>query len=248
MEKILVNDILQEASRWGFSLDEQKAKLFVKYYEILLQENQKYNLTRITMPESVLEELFFDSLAGFLKAKNKTVEDLVDLGSGAGFPGIPLKIYFPVLKLTVVDASQKKISFLRFLINKLDLNGINLMHKRAEDLGRGPGRETYSHVTARALAPLPVAVELALPLLKKGGLFWAFKGPSALSELNRAKEIVRRCGGKHIDTITYSLPRSKKKRIVLIFSKENETEKIFPRRAGIPQKRPLEKIIYRMQE
>ena len=188
---------------------------------------------------------FFDSLAGFLKAKNKTVEDLVDLGSGAGFPGIPLKIYFPDLKLTVVDASQKKISFLRFLINKLDLNGHNLMHK-----GRRPGKraweETYSHVTARHCSPSR-GCGTGTAILKKGE-FWAFKGPSALSELNRAKEIVRRCGGKHIDTITYSLPRSKKKRIVLIFSKENETEKIFPRRAGIPQKRPLEKIIYRMQE
>ena len=136
--------------RWGFSLDEQKAKLFVKYYEILLQENQKYNLTRITMPESVLEELFFDSLAGFLKAKNKTVEDLVDLGSGAGFPGIPLKIYFPDLKLTVVDASQKKISFLRFLINKLDLNGINLMHGRKT--WEGPGGNIFPYM-ARHLLP-----------------------------------------------------------------------------------------------
>lgn len=241
MEKLSVNDILREAAVWGFSLDEQKAVLFMKYYDILLQENQRYNLTRITRPESVLEELFFDSLAGFLKAKNTIVEDLLDLGSGAGFPGIPLKIYFPDLKLSIVDASQKKIGFLRFLIRELELSGITLIHKRAEDLGRGPGREKYSWVTARALAPLPVAAELALPLLKKGGYFWAFKGPSAFSELNKAKEIVRRCGGKHTDTISYRLPGSKKERIILIFSKVNETEKIFPRRAGIPKKRPLDK-------
>ncbi len=240
---LLINDIIREFKKCDIPIDKQKAAMFMLYYRLLVQENKKYNLTRIISPENVLEEHFLDSLIGFQKTSNKTDEELLDLGSGAGFPGIPLKIFLPDLKLTIVDASQKKINFLRLLVRELELNQITLKHKRAEDLGRGKGRESYSWVTARALAPLTVAAELALPLLKEGGYFWAFKGPNASSELQRAEEIFERCGGKLINTINYSLPNSKKERIILIFKKIKKADKLFPRKAGIPQKRPLEKKI-----
>lgn len=241
MDMLMLNDIIQGFINCGIPLDKQKAALFRKYYQLLVQENKRYNLTRIISPENVLEEHFLDSLIGFHKAANRTGERLLDLGSGAGFPGIPLKIYLSDLKLTVVDASQKKINFLRLLISELELSKITLRHKRAEDLGRGKERESYSWVTARALAPLSVAAELALPLLKEGGYFWAFKGPNALDELQRAEEIIERCGGNLIDTIYYRLPKSNKERVILIFIKIMKSDKLFPRKAGIPQKRPLEK-------
>jgi 16S rRNA (guanine527-N7)-methyltransferase len=241
MNMLLINDIIQEFSKSGIPLDEQAAALFMKYYQLLVQENNKYNLTRIISPENVLEEHFLDPLIGFRLAANRTGERLLDLGSGAGFPGIPLKIFLPDLKLTIVDASQKKINFLHLLIREIGLNDITLMHIRAEDLGRGKERERYPWVAARGLAPLTVAAELALPLVKEGGYFWAFKGPNALDELQKAEEIIRRCGGNLIDKIYYRLPKSNKERVILIFRKSMKSERIFPRKAGIPKKRPLEK-------
>ncbi len=238
-----VDKIMRKMSSWGFSLQEKQAHQIKTYHEILLKENQKYNLTRITEPGPVLEEHFFDSWAGLLKNMQKTERQLLDLGSGAGFPGVPLKIYLPCLKLFLLDSSAKKISFLKLLVKKLQLEGVSFLQLRAEDLGRGRGREKYPWVTARAVAPLVILLELALPLVKEGGYFWAFKGPSWRQELAEAGEILKFCGGRMEEVVSYKLPQSCKERNILIFKKIAKTEKRFPRRPGIPQKRPLTKKI-----
>ncbi len=238
---MLSSDLLQWFKNYGLTLDQRQAELFIKYYQLLIRENRKYNLTRIILPESVLEEHFFDSLAGLRPPRNAVGERLLDLGSGGGFPGIPIKIFLPDLELTIVDASQKKINFLALLCKELGLEDIFLRHARIEELGRGKERESYCWVAARALAPLNVAGELALPLIKVGGYFWAYKGPNALEEMKKADEIIKRCGGMLEDIICYRLPVSKKERVILIFKKIMPAEKLFPRKAGIPQKRPLAK-------
>ncbi|MDO9535709.1 MAG: 16S rRNA (guanine(527)-N(7))-methyltransferase RsmG [Bacillota bacterium] len=231
-------EIIEAAKSWRLSLTLEQAIHFVKYLKLLLQENEKYNLTRIIQPEDILEEHFLDSLAGLKEGHEETGPSLLDLGSGAGFPGLPLKIFLPHLKVTLLDASRKKLEFLRFVIKELELEEVGVLHQRAEDLGRGGGREGYSWVTARALAPLVVIAEIALPLVKVGGFLWALKGPAAFDELNEAEVIIRLCGGKLIKNISYDLPRTGKRRNILIFKKIRSTESSFPRKAGIPQKRP----------
>lgn len=232
-------EILEEALSWGINLEKKQAQLLHTYYELLLTENKKYNLTRIMEPQAILEEHFFDSLAGQRNAGGINSDQLLDLGSGAGFPGIPIKIYCPGLKLVLLESNAKKISFLKMVVEKLDLHNVDLLRVRAEDFGRGPGRERFSWVTARAVAPLVVLLELALPLVKIGGSFWAYKGPGYAQELLAAEDILLLCGGQLVKKIHYWLPKSHKERNILIFKKMQRANERFPRRAGIPQKRAM---------
>ena len=224
---------------YGITINEQQAKQFLIYYQFLAEENKKYNLTRICAEQDVLHSHFVDSLQGVaMKGEYPSVE-LLDLGSGAGFPGIPLKIYYPPLRLYLLEASGKKIAFLQMLAEKLNLQDVHYLPVRAEEWGRGEGREAFSWVTARAVAPLVVLAELALPLLNVGGYFWAFKGPDLTNEMKEAKDIIAACGGILHDVISYLLPGEGKQRSVLIFKKIRVTDARFPRRPGIPQKRPF---------
>lgn len=236
MEKIKIKDTL---AAYGITINEQQADQFMLYYQFLTEENRKYNLSRICAEQDVLHSHFVDSLQGVAtKGKYPSVE-LLDLGSGAGFPGIPLKIYHPPLRLYLLEASAKKIAFLQMLAEKLNLQDVHYLPVRAEALGRGEGREAFSWVTARAVAPLVVLAELALPLLNVGGFFWAFKGPAVTNEMAAAKDIIDACGGLLHEVLPYMLPGEGKQRSVYIFEKIRATEERFPRRAGIPQKRPF---------
>jgi len=240
-QKIEPMDIIEAAKFFNLSLSPEQVVLFERYLKFLLQENEKYNLTRILDPEDILEEHFLDSLAGLKEAHDMTGPSLLDLGSGAGFPGLPLKIFLPHLKVTLLDSSRKKVDFLSLVIKDLDMKEVTPIHQRAEDLGRGGGREAYSWVTARALAPLVVTSEIALPLVSVGGFMWSLKGPAAFDELSEAEDIIKICGGKLVKTISYILPRTGKTRNILIFEKIKPTDSSFPRKAGIPQKRPYKK-------
>jgi len=234
-----IDKIIKEAELWNIKLLKRQALLIQKYFDILHYYNKKFNLTRITEPQKVLEELFFDSYAGFFNGLSKPGNELLDLGTGAGFPGLPIKIYIPDIKLYLLDSSRKKILFLKTVVEKLDLENVFFLHHRAEDYGRGDGREKNLWVTARAFAPLNIAAEIALPLVRIGGYFWAFKGTDFKRELKDAEEIIKRCGGNLEKIITYSLPHAKKERSLLVFKKVNKSENRFPRKAGIPQKRPF---------
>lgn len=231
--------ILQNADKWNLELSKEQAFLFEKYYNLLLHYNKQFNLTRITGAPEVLEEHFYDSLAGFSKGLERAGNVLLDLGSGAGFPGLPIKIYMPEIKLFLLDSTRKKVFFLKKAVAELNLENVFTLHQRAEDYGRGEGREMFPWVTARALAPLNIAAEIALPLVKRGGFLWAFKGPGFANELKDAEEIIKRCGGNLEQIIKYILPQAKKERFLLIFKKITATEERFPRRPGMPQKRPI---------
>ncbi len=232
-----IKEIRSVFSDCGFFLDERKALIFQHYLKILRQENEKYNLTRILDPQAILEEHFCDSLAGLAGgAKKGTL--LLDLGSGPGFPGVPIKIFLPEIKLYLVEAVRKKIIFLGKVVRELELKEVTLWQQRAEVLARGNARESFPWVTARAVAPLAVTLELALPLVQVGGNFWAWQGPKAFQELGRAGEILSRCGGKLVDVYPYRLPFCGKDRMIFIFEKVTKAEEQFPRRSGIPQKRP----------
>ncbi len=237
--ELCISDILSAAAYWDIDIREEQAALLLTYYQFLKQENSKYNLTSIIEPQAVLEEHFIDSLAGLCKGSRMTGEELLDLGSGAGFPGVPIKILHPALKLFLLESSGKKILFLTMLLQKLQLRDVTLLQLRAEDLGRGEGREKYSWVTARAVAPLAILIEIAMPLVKIGGYFWAFKGPNFNQELAEAEEILTYCGGTLVEIIHYKLPKSGKNRSILVFKKVAATNERFPRKAGIPQKRPI---------
>lgn len=236
MESINIKKAAQDCQ---LEISDKQAELFTQYYHYLQSENEKYNLTRITGAEHVIYEHFLDSFLGVNLLGGCPGHELLDLGAGAGFPGVPLKIFCPQLKLYLLESSSKKIMFLKQLIAKLELEKVYYLQLRAEELGRGEGRDKYNWVTARAVASLPVLAELALPLLKPGGYFWAFKGPAVMTELKAAEQIIQQCGGVFWDRLTYKLPPQGKERHILIFKKTGETENKYPRRAGIPQKRPV---------
>jgi len=231
--------ILKAAADYDIILTEKQGLLFGKYFYILESYNKRYNLTRITEEVQVLEEHFLDPLLVFTKGAEQGGEELLDLGTGAGFPGIPLKIFIPELELTLLDSSRKKIMFLEALLRELSLKKAATLQMRGEDYGQGRGRGRHQWITARAFAPLNVALEIALPLLKIDGVFWAFKGPNYKQELSEAEVILLRCGGRLEEIFSYTLAGAQKERALLVFRKVNESEKRYPRKAGMPQKRPI---------
>jgi len=230
--------IIDGAAATGVSLTPQQALLFQRYFALLKLYNQKFNLTRIVAEAEALEEHFLDPLIAFSKAIDFSGTRLLDLGTGAGFPGIPLKIYLPQLHINLLDSSHKKALFLQTVLHDLGLKNTAVLCIRAEDYGRGEGRGTLEWAAARAFAPLNVALEIALPLLMQGGFFWAFKGPNYRQELMESEKILSLCGGCLENTISYTLPLSRKERFLLVFKKTGETDPRYPRRPGLPQKNP----------
>ena len=217
--------------------DEQLAQ-FTRYYELLLETNKVMNLTAITEPEEVAVKHMVDSLLAFEAAMaGKT---LVDVGTGAGFPGVPLKIYCPSLKVTLVDSLGKRLRFLEQVISELGLKGIRCEHLRAEDAGRNKKhREQYDYVTARAVARLSVLSEYCLPLAKKGGQFIALKGSRYAEEINEGEAAVKILGGKIISAEPVKLPGLDDGRAIIKIAKIKATPAQYPRKAGTPEKQPL---------
>lgn len=223
----------------GVPLSREQARLFLVHMEFLLQENRRINLTRISGEEQVLEEHFWDSAACLMQGLTFTGPSLLDVGTGAGFPGVPIRILLPEVQLTLLESVVKKAAYLRQLIRELGLTGVEVIQQRAEDYGRDKGREMFSWVVARALAPLVTAIELSLPLVQLNGYFWAFKGQDYRKELDEAQTIIARCGGRLEAIMPYRLYGESIRRNILVFKKESPTEKIFPRKSGTPRKRPV---------
>ncbi len=230
-----------ELAKHGIQLSENQLEQFVIYYENLFEWNKKMNLTAITEKGEVYLKHFFDSLtpAFFVDFTRETIR-LCDVGAGAGFPGIPLKIAFPHIKLTIVDSLKKRIGFLQELIKQLGLDGIELYHDRAETFGRRDGhRDSYDIVTARAVATLPVLCEYCLPLVKPGGLFIALKGASGKEELEQSQKAIQLLGG-HLQSLhSFTLPLENSERTIIGIEKEKRTPKKYPRKPGVPAKEPL---------
>jgi 16S rRNA (guanine527-N7)-methyltransferase len=206
---------------------------------MLVEWNEKMNLTSITEEHEVYLKHFYDSIAPSFYADFSQSMSLCDVGAGAGFPSIPLKIIFPNLKVTIVDSLNKRIQFLNQLADALGLQDVSFVHDRAETFGKGVYRESYDIVTARAVARLSVLSELCIPLVKKGGQFIALKSAKGDEELEEAAFGIGVFGGKVIDTISYELPEDAGDRQMMIIEKRSQTPKKYPRKPGTPNKSPL---------
>jgi 16S rRNA (guanine527-N7)-methyltransferase len=232
----------QEAAKTvaGISLDRTQLRAFETYSELLLEWNRRFNLTAITDPQEIQTKHFLDSLSCLKVISPRAGMRIIDIGSGAGFPGIPLKIAVPEFHLTLAEANAKKAGFCRFLADQLRLADVTVLHARAEGIGRDPRqRETYDWALARAVASLPILTEYLLPLVKIGGHALAQKGESAPEEVLAAAEAIRLLGGGFEKIVPVELPGIPEKRFLILIKKQNSTPANYPRRAGIPSKRPL---------
>ncbi|MEA3321537.1 MAG: 16S rRNA (guanine(527)-N(7))-methyltransferase RsmG [Bacillota bacterium] len=225
----------------GISLSPQQLSQFDTYYKLLVEWNEKMNLTAITDEEEVYLKHFYDSItASFYVDLNQELS-LCDVGAGAGFPSIPLKICFPNLKVTIVDSLNKRITFLQNLASELGLKNVHFVHDRAETFGKNADyREKFDLVTARAVARLSVLSELCLPLVKEGGMFVPMKAAAASEELEKGKKALQILGGKLEKVHSFSLPLEESERNILIINKIKSTPKKYPRKPGTPNKQPLE--------
>src|SRR5699024_6116531 len=230
-----------ELQKRGIPVTDEKMARFHRYLELLQEWNEKINLTAITQREEVYLKHFYDSLTvGLFVNFKEGVPSLCDVGSGAGFPSIPLKIIYPNLEITIVDSLNKRIQFLKTLVEELELENVHLFHDRAETFGQNKQfRETYDFVTARAVARMSVLSELCLPLVKKNGTFIAMKASSTEEELKEAEKAITVLGGKLREDLAFELPRDAGERHVILIDKKKETPKKYPRKPGTPNKSPI---------
>ncbi len=198
--------------------------------DFLLEYNLYTNLTSITNPEDIIVKHFLDSVVIGKYVEIKRDHKVIDVGTGAGFPGVPIKICNPGVKLTLVDSLNKRVDFLKVLIEKINIEA-NILHARAEELSLNPEfRESFDLAVSRAVAPLNILLEYCLPYIKVGGRFVALKGPDVSDELNKSLSAIKILGGKLKDTISFDLPLEKGKRTLVIVEKENSTPKKYPRK------------------
>ncbi|MDS1029838.1 16S rRNA (guanine(527)-N(7))-methyltransferase RsmG [Bacillota bacterium LX-D] len=234
-------DLLQsKLKKEEILLKEDQLEKLQQFMTLLQEWNKVMNLTAIKDEAGIISKHFIDSLLYAKNAGVLNVNKVLDLGTGAGFPGIPLKIWQPDLPITLVDSLRKRINFLAEVIKILDLKNIELVHGRAEDIGKNDDyREKYDLVLSRAVASLPVLVEYCLPLVKVGGKFAAAKGPDYDHELAEGKNAVKILGGELKKVFFYTLPPTEDQRSVLLFKKVALTPAKYPRKAGQPEKSPL---------
>lgn len=235
-----IDDFTQALSEHNVELNDNQITQFNLYFELLVEWNKKMNLTAITEENEVYLKHFFDSISPSFYYDFSKIKTVCDIGAGAGFPSIPLKICFPHLQITIVDSLNKRINFLNELATKLGLTDVNFVHSRAEDFGQQKeNREAYDVVTARAVARTNVLSEYCLPVCKINGQFIAMKGSLIDNELAEASNAIEILGGKIKEEITFTLPIEKSDRSILIVDKLKKTPKKYPRKAGTPQKSPL---------
>lgn len=233
--------ILKDGSKeMNIEITDSQIDQFIKYKDILLEWNQKMNLTAITEEKEVMIKHFLDSLSCIQTKYLKDEGKMIDVGTGAGFPGIPLKIALPNIELTLLDSLKKRIGFLEEVCTELNLSEVEFVHGRAEDFGQDKDyREKYEYVVSRAVAALNTLVEYCLPFVKVGGYFICQKGPQLIEEIPEAKKAIQVLGGEIIDQIPIDLPFSDRTHHILVIKKIKQTPIKYPRKAGKPSKEPI---------
>lgn len=239
MNEYNMDKFREDCLRLNINLSEEQTAKFQQYYEILIQWNAFMNLTAITEYGDVLKKHFLDSLSLVKAADLEKEIGILDIGTGAGFPGIPLKIAFPHLKIVLLDSLGKRVKFLNHVIEELNLEQINAVHGRAEDFARDiQYRESFDYVVSRAVANLSSLSEYCIPYVKTGGYFVSYKSGNVDNELEKSLNAIRILGGTVEDVIRFTLADTEERTFVCI-KKISKTDKKYPRKAGIPSRDPL---------
>ncbi len=239
-----MNSFLNRLKELNIELSEVQLKQFDKYYEMLVEKNKVMNLTAITEYEDVLLKHYVDCLAVNIVPQFREIikqgVKVIDVGTGAGFPGIPLKIAFPEINISLLDSLNKRINFLNEVVENLQLTDVNTFHGRAEDFANNAGhREKYDLCVSRAVANLTTLSEYCLPFINVGGMFIALKSGDIENELAESKHAIKILGGEVTEVIHYTLPDSDIERSFVVIKKIGKTPKKYPRKAGLPSKEPL---------
>lgn len=241
-----MNDLSQfekYLEQFQITLSNKQKEQFLKYYELLVEWNGFMNLTAITEFDDVMKKHFADSLSivkAFSEIRTEKLK-VIDIGTGAGFPGIPLKIVFPQIELTLLDSLQKRLKFLQEVIEQLELGEVELIHGRAEDFCKpSMKREQYDLCVSRAVANLATLSELCIPYVKVGGKFIPYKSEKAEEEVKAAQKAIGLLGGEVKEQIEFELPESDIGRTLVVIEKKSATPKKFPRKAGMPAKEPIQ--------
>lgn len=238
------NKIKEKVCQLEIQLNNHQIEQFVSYYNILIEWNQVMNLTAITEYEEVVDKHFMDSLSLVKVIDKEKIQSgsisVIDIGTGAGFPGIPLKIAFPEIKITLLDSLNKRVKFLNEAVEKIGLKEVRTLHGRAEDYARKEEyREKYDLCVSRAVANLATLSEYALPYVKKSGCFISYKSGNIEEEIKESKRAVEILGGKIEKIEKFVLPETEIQRSLIKIRKEKNTGKKYPRKAGMPSKEPL---------
>ena len=240
LEKYNIDSFQKDLEELNIKLEKRQMCQFLQYYELLVEWNSFMNLTAITDYDEVIKKHFVDSLS-LIKAIDLSKEiSVIDIGTGAGFPGIPLKIAFPNLKITLLDSLNKRIKFLNEVINILELKDIKTIHGRAEDFAKEKNyRQSYDLCVSRAVANLSTLSEYCLPYVKTGGKFISYKSEKITDEMNAAKNAIKILGGNISGQVEFILPNSDIYRNLFMIDKIKDTPMKYPRKAGLPSKEPL---------
>ena len=241
MDEKFVCQLKEELKQIDVELTERQIEQFYNYYELLIHWNSMINLTAITQLDEVVTKHFVDSLSlkKIIVDIGQKSQSLIDVGTGAGFPGIPLKIAFPELKITLLDSLNKRVKFLNEVVETLQLDNITAVHGRAEDYGRdNVSRETFDICVSRAVANLSTLAEYCMPFVKVGGCFVPYKSGKLEEELANGRGAVKKLSGEIEEIITFTLPNADERSLVKI-RKTAPLNKKYPRKAGMPCKEPL---------
>lgn len=235
-----IENFLKDAEQFNICLSQQQVDQFVRYYELLVEWNSFMNLTGITEFSEVLKKHFIDSISIFSYVNQNSISSLIDVGTGAGFPGLPLKIVCPELKVTLLDSLDKRIKFLNCVIDELELQNITAIHGRAEDYASNMEyREFYDMAVSRAVANLSTLSEYCLPFVKKDGIFVSYKSETLEEEVINATNAIQILGGRIMNKYSFYLPGTDIYRTLCFIEKVDSTPDKYPRKAGLPSKKPL---------
>lgn len=240
LDNYRLDSFYHDLEQLSISLNEKQICQFLRYYELLVEWNQVMNLTAITDFDEVCKKHFIDSLSLVKAYDVSSVQTLIDIGTGAGFPGIPLKIVFPDLKVTLLDSLNKRVNFLNAVIDELALKNIETFHGRAEDYAvKGKLREQYDICVSRAVANLSTLCEYCIPYVKVGGHFISYKSEKITDEIVSAEKAISVLGGKLDNQIEFMIPNSDIYRNLVVIYKNKKTPASYPRKAGVPSKNPI---------